>query len=178
MGLPDTEGNAKAMLRCGMCSSVPQATCLICCLSSLARQPACPGFAYMYVRVIVQLTVAQDCFCNHVCVCSLTSLLTDSSNLCRAVGGEDDGFVSYDKFRTFMMLLPLEALEAEGGQAPGLTWFDSATVVPLSPGEEVGGGGGISTGKEGLHCMVVLAVSGLQGSEGSAVHCKGMTATC
>lgn len=50
---------------------------------------------------------------------------------CRALGAEDDGFVSYGKFRNFLVLLP-EAKLVEVD--PSIAWFEAATMVPF--GEE------------------------------------------
>ncbi|KAK9907446.1 hypothetical protein WJX75_003901 [Coccomyxa subellipsoidea] len=49
----------------------------------------------------------------------------------KALGAEDDdGFVSYGKFRNFLMLLP-EAKLAEVD--PSIAWFEAATMVPFGP---------------------------------------------
>lgn len=47
---------------------------------------------------------------------------------CRALGAEQDGFVSYGKFRNFLILLPEAKLrEAD----PSIAWFEAATMVPF-----------------------------------------------
>ena len=46
----------------------------------------------------------------------------------RALGAEQDGFVSYGKFRNFLILLPEAKLrEAD----PSIAWFEAATMVPF-----------------------------------------------
>ena len=58
-----------------------------------------------------------------------TETSNDSVVGCRALGAEDDdGFVSYGKFRNFLMLLP-EAKLAEVD--PSIAWFEAATMVPF-----------------------------------------------
>ena len=48
--------------------------------------------------------------------------------VCRALGAEQDGFVSYGKFRNFLILLPEAKLrEAD----PSIAWFEAATMVPF-----------------------------------------------
>ena len=47
---------------------------------------------------------------------------------CRALGAEQDGFVTYGKFRNFLILLPEAKLrEAD----PSIAWFEAATMVPV-----------------------------------------------
>ena len=46
----------------------------------------------------------------------------------RALGAEDDGFVSYGKFRDFLILLPQAKLVE---QDPNIAWFEAATLVPF-----------------------------------------------
>ena len=46
----------------------------------------------------------------------------------RALGAEDDGAVSYGRFRNFLVLLPPERL---AGMDAETAWFESATIIPL-----------------------------------------------
>ena len=46
----------------------------------------------------------------------------------RALGAEDDGAVSYGRFRNFLVLLPPERLT---GMDAETAWFESATIIPL-----------------------------------------------
>ena len=46
----------------------------------------------------------------------------------RALGAEDDGAVSYGRFRNFLVLLPPERLT---GMDAETAWFESATMIPL-----------------------------------------------
>lgn len=48
--------------------------------------------------------------------------------LSRALGVEEDGVVSYGKFRNFLILLPEAKLT---GIDPSAIWFEAATVVPF-----------------------------------------------
>lgn len=48
------------------------------------------------------------------------------------MGVEEDGFVSYGRFRNFALLLPDEKLRVD----PNLVWWESATMVPLGPPAE------------------------------------------
>jgi hypothetical protein len=48
----------------------------------------------------------------------------------RALGAEDDGFVSYGKFRNFLVLLPDAKLTEVD---PSIAWFEAATMVPFGP---------------------------------------------
>lgn len=48
--------------------------------------------------------------------------------ICRALGVEEDGVVSYGKFRNFLILLPEAKLT---GIDPSAVWFEAATVVPF-----------------------------------------------
>ncbi len=54
--------------------------------------------------------------------------ITDSSLPARALGAEDDGAVSYGRFRNFLVLLPPERL---AGMDAETAWFESATIIPL-----------------------------------------------
>ncbi|EIE27152.1 mitochondrial carrier [Coccomyxa subellipsoidea C-169] len=55
----------------------------------------------------------------------------NSKAMMKALGAEaDDGFVSYGKFRNFLVLLP-EAKLAEVD--PSIAWFEAATMVPFGP---------------------------------------------
>ena len=47
---------------------------------------------------------------------------------CRALGAEEDGFVSYGKFRNFLVLLPEAKLT---GIDPSAVWFEAATMIPF-----------------------------------------------
>ncbi|GMH35620.1 hypothetical protein BSKO_03488 [Bryopsis sp. KO-2023] len=49
----------------------------------------------------------------------------------RALDSEQDGFVSYGKFRNFAILLPKHKLQ--DSVDPSIAWFESATMVPLGP---------------------------------------------
>lgn len=48
----------------------------------------------------------------------------------RALGVEEDGAVSYGKFRNFLILLPEDKLT---GLDPGAVWFEAAAMVPFGP---------------------------------------------
>lgn len=48
-----------------------------------------------------------------------------------AVGGAEDGFVSYGRFRAFAALLPPAA--ARSPSSLHTAWFESATMVPIGP---------------------------------------------
>lgn len=46
----------------------------------------------------------------------------------RTLGLEEDGMVSYGKFRNFLILLPEAKLS---GMDPSAIWFEAAAVVPF-----------------------------------------------
>lgn len=45
----------------------------------------------------------------------------------RTLGAQEDGAVSYGRFRRFAILLPPERLTA---MDPGVAWFEAATLMP------------------------------------------------
>lgn len=45
----------------------------------------------------------------------------------RTLGAQEDGAVSYGRFRRFAILLPPERLTA---MDPGVAWFEAATLIP------------------------------------------------
>ena len=53
---------------------------------------------------------------------------SEAALCCRALGAEQDGFVTYGKFRNFLILLPEAKLrEAD----PSIAWYEAATMVPF-----------------------------------------------
>lgn len=81
--------------------------------------------------------------------------------VCRALGAEEDGFVSYGKFRNFLVLLP-EAKLTEVD--PSIAWFEAATMVPfgehpLLAGETVTGHGFTNKSNQVVHVSEVVEES-------------------
>lgn len=62
------------------------------------------------------------------------SLLLQAMALCahvvmyRALGADEDGFVTYGNFRNFVMLLPEKRLQSLD---PSLLWFNAASSIPF-----------------------------------------------
>ncbi|MCJ1425419.1 hypothetical protein MMC29_003318, partial [Sticta canariensis] len=50
--------------------------------------------------------------------------------LMKALGADEDGFVSYGNFRNFVMLLPEKRLQSLD---PSLLWFNAASSIPFGP---------------------------------------------
>ncbi|CAK0784707.1 hypothetical protein CVIRNUC_007911 [Coccomyxa viridis] len=54
----------------------------------------------------------------------------NANAMIKALGAEQDGFVTYGKFRNFLILLPEAKLrEAD----PSIAWYEAATMVPFGP---------------------------------------------
>lgn len=68
-------------------------------------------------------------WCHTLCsIClPVMQLALSLKNVCRTLGGQEDGAVSYGRFRRFAILLPPERLTV---MDPGLAWFEAATVMP------------------------------------------------
>ncbi|BDA50895.1 probable S-adenosylmethionine mitochondrial carrier protein at C-terminar half [Coccomyxa sp. Obi] len=60
----------------------------------------------------------------------LSATEDNAKAMMKALGAEEDGFVSYGKFRNFLVLLP-EAKLTEVD--PSIAWFEAATMVPFGP---------------------------------------------
>lgn len=59
----------------------------------------------------------------------LVVLLHNGGGACiRALGGNEDGTVTYDRFRRFALLLPEEQITV---MDPGRAWFEAASMMPL-----------------------------------------------
>ncbi|CAD7705384.1 unnamed protein product [Ostreobium quekettii] len=59
----------------------------------------------------------------------LSATDANAKAMLRAIGSEDDGFVSYGSFRNFAILLPKSKLRESVD--PSRVWFESATMVPI-----------------------------------------------
>lgn len=81
----------------------------------------------------------------------LPSTESNAKAMLKALGSEQDGYISYSKFRNFAILLPKHQLIKSD---PSFIWFESATMVPIGPPRTEGDA--LRTGK----MMITAALAG------------------
>jgi len=80
----------------------------------------------------------------------------------RTLGGEEDGAVTYDRFRRFALLVPAQQM---ANLDPGRAWFEAATMMPLGrPADMLE-----EADKKGPNYLTVLAKAALAGGLASSV---------
>eukprot|EP00210_Caulerpa_lentillifera_P005146 g4918.t1 len=86
--------------------------------------------AYTTLTVNKRGEIDSEGIKNSLTKLGLPSTEDNAKAMLRAIGSEDDGYVSYTKFRNFAILLPKHTLMKSD---PSLIWFESATYVPIGP---------------------------------------------
>lgn len=86
--------------------------------------------AYTTLTVNKRGEIDSEGIRNSLTKLGLPSTEDNAKAMLRAIGSEDDGYVSYSKFRNFAILLPKHTLMKSD---PSLIWFESATYVPIGP---------------------------------------------